>query len=241
MYDTKRTHGTQSLEKSVATGVTIANEGSILVAAEESGSQVANLSAGASNETILGFSMIDNYTPATRTVVETGSIPSAPGPYTISLSNSNLVAGQIRIYDNTNATDLTEGNPSNPGEYSVVDSTGVVTLNAAEADDDITVYYKYNLTVNDSIMLYGERHSNAGASAFLEQVTVIAGAGEIYTDQYDVSVSYSGLAAGALKSGANGLFTTSGSGTAFGVVIHAPTPDLPMLGVAFNIANVVGA
>ena len=240
MYDRKRTHSTQTLERSVATGQTILQEGAVLVAIEQSGEQVTQVSAGAADETIIGFSMIDNYTPATRTVVAAGSVPSAAA-YMVTLSHSNLVAGQIRIYDDTTGSALTEGNAANPTEYSVVDSTGVITFNAARADDSITVTYKYNLTVNESIMLYGERHSNAGASAFLEQVTVITGAGEIYTDQYDVSVTYEGLAVGALKSAASGLISTAGTGTAFGVVVHAPDVNDPFLGIAFNVANVLGA
>lgn len=245
MYDLKRSFFQNTLTKQVATGQSIANEGSVLVAVEESGAEKVQLSAAAAGETVVGWSIIDQYTPAERVTSESGSVPAA-APFTINLAHTNLVgtapAAQIRVWDATGAADLTQvaGAPA-ATQFAVNVTTGVVTFNAAEAGDTIVVYYKYNLTVQESRMLYHDRHVNAGASAEWGVAEVGQGQGEIWTDQFDVTQNYAGLAANALRSGATGLVTVGGNGTPLGRVIHAPTADLPLLGIAFTIRNLVGA
>jgi len=236
MFDRKRTHGTSTLNKNVTPGATIAQEGAVLVVIGSGNDETVSLSAAAPNEIIAGFSVLDNYQPTTRSVVATGTIPAAPGPYTIQLPNSNIVASQYRIYDNTTGAALAPvvGIPA-PGQYQMTIATGVILFNAANANQDITVYYKYNLTVQESILLFGQRHSNAGAADFLGVCTVLGGQGELWTDQFDISLVWT--IGEVAQSGANGIITHAGLGTNFGVVIHTPTTDLPWLGVRFTIAN----
>lgn len=243
MYDRKLTTYSEMLTKQVAIGQSIPDEGAVLVYVEEDGIQKVQRSAGAAGETLAGFSAIDNYQPTMEIQVESGAVPAAPGPFEISLSHANLVPTQIRVFDvdaNANLT-LVAAPPANAGEFSVNNTTGVLTFNANEAGHAIVVFYKYFITVAESVMTYHERHANAGASDFWEVLEVIGGQGEIWTDQYDVSKDYRNLAANALCSGANGLITVGGNGTPIGIVIHVPDQANPMLGVKYTITNKVGA
>jgi hypothetical protein len=241
MYDRKLTTYSEMLTKQVAIGQSIPDEGAVLVYVEEDGIQKVQRSAGAAGETLAGFSAIDNYQPTMEIQVESGAVPAA-GSFEISLSHANLVPNQIRVFDvDANADlDLVATSPA-AGEFSANNTTGVLTFNANEAGHAIVVFYKYFITVAESVMTYHERHANAGASDFWEVLEVIGGQGEIWTDQYDVSKDYRNLGANDLCSGANGLITVGGDGTPIGIVIHVPDQANPMLGVKYTITNKVGA
>ena len=70
-YDLKRSHFSLILEKKVATGSVVTEEGVVLVATLDAstGEEVVDLSAAAANEVIAGFAIRDNADNATTSTV----------------------------------------------------------------------------------------------------------------------------------------------------------------------------
>lgn len=193
-------------------------------------------SAGASGEVFAGMVQKDDGDISTKAFVESVVVPSS-SPYTVTLTKSNLVPTQIRIYDETNSTALTEGSASNAGEYAAADSTGIVTFNSAQAGITATVTGRYYPTVAEVKSVDWQRTPNQTASNELSRVTVVSGPGAYFeTDQYDAAQNYQPTAGvpAAVKTAASGLFSTAGSGTAVGIVAKPPTVDNPFLGVRLS-------
>jgi len=236
-YDLKRSHFSLILEKEVLPGEVITEEGVLLVAALDAatGTEKVQLSAGAGTDVVAGFAIRDNADNSTTSSVEESTIPTSPNPLTVQLSNNNLVAGQIRVVASTTGA-LTEGNPANPGEFSVSDSTGLMTFNSAQEGEDIVVTYRYNLTVAEARLKFFQRNINNEAGTLFGQVGVGHGHGEIFTDQFDASVNWASNP--SITSGANGQLTTGGSGVALDArVISVPNVNNPLLGVAFDLGG----
>jgi len=226
----------QLLEIPVATGEEVKVEGAALVKVLEGGARKVKLSTGAGGEVFVGFSQVRGINPSVRAVIEEAAVPAA-SPYTVQLANQQLVATQIRVYDATDDTDLTEGNPANPGEYSADDATGLLTFNAAQAENQIVVYYRHDLTVSQARDIYFEDAISRGEpSSFPEGlVGVLTGQGTAYTDQYDPKVDWT--SGSPVRLGADGLFTIGGGGTPVGSVVLAPSASYNFLGLAYTAEN----
>lgn len=221
------THPWREEDYALSTGVTLAEEGQCMVIIDGGTVQP---SAGVANERFAGVSKLDNLSVNTWGDVEELTVP-AVAPLTLTLRENNLVADQIRIRDLTAGADLTEGNPANAGEYSVVDATGVITFNAAEAGHDMRIWYMYNLTAAQFQQRFGGRHINQGGHSIIDRVTLLRGPGRIRTMQYDPTAVFEGSGAQPVivKSGAGGIFTVGGNGDEVGYVISPPTAADPFL------------
>lgn len=235
-YDLKRSHFSVILERKVASGSVVTEEGVVLVASLDAGTgeEVVDLSDGTA-QAVAGFAIRDNADNATTSAVEVQAVP-ASGTLEATLSNNNLVAANIRIVDSA-GTALTEGNPASPDEYSVVDATGVITFNANQAGLDVTVTYRYNLTVAEARLKFFQRNINNEAGALFGQVGVGHGHGEIFTDQFDAAVDWA--TASDPSAGAAGQVVEAGSGSNLGRVISVPNVNNPLLGLNFDIGGAV--
>lgn len=236
-YDLKRSHFSIILEKEVLPGEVLTEEGVLLVASLDpaTGTEKVAASTGTANEVVAGFAIRDNADNATTSEVEELVVPTTPNPLTVQLSNNNLVATQVRVVGAVTGA-LTEGNPVNAGEFSANDATGVLTFNAAQQGEAITVTYRYNLTVAEARLKFFQRNINNEASALFGQVGVGHGHGEIFTDQFDASVDWS--AGPAITSGANGQLTVGGTGSTLDArVISVPNVNNPLLGIAFDLGG----
>lgn len=241
-YDLKRSHFSVILERIVTAGLTITEEGQVLVAVLDAstGTETVAAAAGAGGEIVVGFSIRDNADNATTSSVEDHVIPAAT-PFVFTLDNNDLIATQIRIVGSTTGV-LTEGDPgANADEFSVADDTGIVTVNSATAGETATVTYRYNLSVAEARLLFFQRNINNEAGALFGQVGVGHGHGEIFTDQFDALIDWSGVAAGAIRSAAAGTITEGGGGGILDArVISVPNVDNPLLGISFDIGGATG-
>jgi len=236
-YDLKRSHFSIILEKEVLPGEVLTEEGVLLTASLDpaTGTEKVAATAGLATDVVAGFAIRDNADNATTSEVEELTVPSAPNPLVVQLSNNNLVATQVRVVAETTGA-LTEGNPANAGEFSANDATGVLTFNAAEAGQAITVTYRYNLTVAEARLKFFQRNINNEASALFGQVGVGHGHGEIFTDQFDASVDWASAA--TINSGAGGQVTSGGTGVELDArVISVPNVNNPLLGIAFDLGG----
>lgn len=222
------THTFREEDYPLATGVALSEEGQCMVLIDGGSVQP---SAAAANERFVGFSKLDDLAITTWKDVEELTVP-AVAPFTVTLAERNLVAGQIRIRDITNGVALTEvGGAPAATQYSVVDATGVITFNLAEAGVSVRIWYAYDLSAAQFQQRFGGRHINQGGHGIIDRVTILRGPGRVRTMQYNVTAVYEGSGAEPVQvtSGAGGLVTVGGAGDVIGYVIKAPSAGDPYL------------
>lgn len=237
MFDLKKSFFSLPLEKPVAAGNVVAEEGLVLMQVLEDGVEKVLVSLAAPVAGIVaGFSLIANAQPDTEVKVLNLVVPAA-APLVGSLGATNVVTGSLRFYDATAHADLGvdetfAGLPAS-GDVKVDIATGALKFHADEHGHSLVAYLTYNMTVAESKVKYFQRNINNPAPSFLAQVGVGKGQGEIFTDKFDTSFDYSTGA--ALTVGANGLVSQGGAITIPAHVIAVPSVDSPFLGLAFNI------
>ncbi len=235
MIDLKKTHMDATLGRSLAAGTIVEQEGVLLCAVIEDGvEKAAIVAAPAGTEKVIGFAKTADSQPARTSNVEEVKVP-ASGALTAQLSKTNLVVGRVRAMVGATAlTIITAGVPAS-GEVLVAHATGALTFHADQASAKVKVTYLYDLTINQSKQMFGERHiNNRDLHAEFGQIEIGTGNGELYTDQFDASADWT--TAGAIKLGANGILTKSGSGPTLDlVVVSVPSAESPLLGVRGNL------
>lgn len=225
-------------EANVASGSTVSAEGRILISAlGTDGEEYVTEAAGGASEIFAGISYNTNLTPTQYPNVESGTIPDA-SPYTIQLVKTNLVSAQIRVYaDTTGELDNdTAVHPTNPdaGKFSVNYTTGLVYFNAAQTEEDVTIYYQYQPTTAEAVSRWFEAGINVNSAGYFNQIGVIKPPCIIYTTEYNDAIDWS--AATAIKTRANGSVDdqTGGGTTLTGAkVIHVPDTSNEFLGIEF--------
>lgn len=236
MFDLKRTHTDSTLNRSLAAGTVVEQEGLFVCAVLEDGiEKAAIVAAPVGTEKVIGFTKTADSRPDRTSNVEQVKVP-ASGTYIAQLSKTNIVSGRVRavnVATNVALTVITVGVPA-AGEVLVNLATGALTFNAAEASAKVDFTYLYDLTISQSKQMFGERHvNNRDLHAEFGEIELSSGYGELYTDQFDASSDFS--VAGPILLGANGILTKSGAGPALDlVVVNVPSAGLPLLGVRGN-------
>ena len=236
-YDLARTTYQNTIERPVVTGVEIPAEGLVLKSVIVGDSEHLRTTEGLTGEVIVGFSHNNNLSITTEIVIEDSlSVPATPGPYTIQLSHPSIVPGSIRVHDVAGAADLVAGSTAS-GHFTIDTTLGLLTFNVAEQGKAVIVTYRRYLTAIEAQIKYRQRPINAPDASFNGNVVALVGSGEIYTDQYDTSVSYDGVS--TLYGGANGVITSVSTGhTAIpgSRIVKLPTAASPFIGLRFNLA-----
>lgn len=237
MLDLQRCIFSRVDEVNIASGSTVSAEGRCLVAALGSdGEEYVTESAGSvSTEKFTGISYNTNLTITKFPNVETGTVPAATA-YTIQLVKTNIVSAEIRVYASTTGelANDTVVHPTNPdaGKFSCNYTTGLVYFNAAQASEDVTIYYQYSPTTLEAVTRWFQAGINVNSGATFNQIGVIKAPCVIYTSEYDASIDWS--ATTAIKTGTSGRFenqTGSGATLATARVVHVPDTDNVFLGI----------
>lgn len=210
-----------SAEGATAPGTVITAEGLALVRAK--GAQSAGLlpATGTSADVFAGFSLAgtsaapfpENYTNK----VEHFVVPSG-GAVTMQFTP---VANQVFVFDNTAGAAV--ATPTVSGKQ----------VTGLDPGAEVTVTYKYTLTVQQMRALIGDVQPGGYSGAYVDQIGVIK-RGLIYTSEFNAGVNWA--AATAVKLAANGQLTDqTGSGITINAVIVAlPGPEIPFLGIDFS-------
>lgn len=220
-FESTRLDRTQEFK--IKTGVSVSEEGLILVQDSENGLEVAKLATGTA-DVFLGFSFGLILSPVTKSLVEALTVP-ADAPYTVDLQRTPI-SGQIYIV-NSLGTEQTAGDPVNANQYSISGTT--ITFHSGQAGLVETITYRYSptameLQAQDNLLI-----TSISASELLGSIGAIR-EGEIYTNLFDASVAYA--IGNAVGMAAGGLITETGSNDIPNAVItHAPTVDFPFVGV----------
>ncbi len=241
MFDLMRSYESDKKERSVASGANITEEGQFLVyVSDGAGGLAVQPSAGVANEKPAGFAITDSLKAGTMTAVETVTVPST-APYTVNLGHGTITTGQVRAVGSTTGALTRDDASADAGEFGVNSANGVLTFNAAQAGETVTVTYRYNMTVAQALAANYSRHLASQAQDAFSLVSVMCGEGEIFTTVFDAAASYS--VGQAVWPGANGTVTTTRNGQAFpiGSVTEVPSANNSgMLGVKFNMIPTVG-
>lgn len=247
MIDRKALKIGEQVDRLVASGADIANEGMILVEALEAGvSKVSVKATVDGSEIVAGVSLLPYSLPATSVNMEQFTIPSS-GSLIFSLRAGSLVTLSSRAAV-VGGSDLTVSESS----FSSTPSTGNVKVDivggrvkfaAGDAGKVVNFIYRYSLSVAQARVLFQERSiNNRDLVGNLGQVGIAKGYVEFSTDQYDSSKDYSTVNASTpLTLGNNGIITIGGSGGALPSAKVLALPDLsgslqgPMLRVSMLI------
>jgi hypothetical protein len=219
----------------LATGATVDNEGQGMVSVLEGGVEKVKPSAGGAGEKIVGFARFRQKDVTSRALVESWVVPTS-APYVVSLGQQALISGQIRVQDLTGGVDLTVvGVAPAAGEVQVNYLQGTLTFNAAQAGDSLNVYYRYQLTLAQSLQFFHQAPTNYPDANYFLQVGCGKGKGRLFTMFYDASKAYDNTA--ALTLGADGIITVGGAGPviAGARVVNQPSANDPYLGIEFMV------
>lgn len=227
MLDRKYWKMDQQVDRPVAAGVSVIEEGAVLCEILEAG--VAKVMVKATvdgSEKIAGIAVLPYSLPSQAVSNESFVVP-ASGSLIFNLRNSNLVASSSRAAV-VGGSDLT----IDEANFSATPATGVVKVDlaggrikfaAGDAGKSVNLIYRYNLTVAQARMRFAERAiNNRDLVGNLGLVGVAKGYLEMATDQFNTALDYSSGA--ALKIGDGGKITNAGSGALIpqGRVIAVP-------------------
>jgi hypothetical protein len=197
---------------------------------------VATTSALSSGGVPIGTFWKDKNTAFNRTTVESGTFASNN---TINLLKGNVRSGEIKVTNVANTVEYTNG-----VDYSVVLANGVVTrigTGSIAASATVIVWYGYDvLSGQEHWDLVGTQWSTgvnydrqANDTLGSSEITIAEGIATLYTDQYDVTQTYTLNA--ALRSDANSLWTSAvvgaGLSSPCGRVVSVPNANDPFLGL----------
>lgn len=245
MLDRKYFKVAEIVDRPVAAGVSVIEEGCILCEAIEAGiAKVSVVAAPAGTEKVAGIAILPYYLPSKAVSIEKFVIP-ASGSLIFNLRNTNLNSGSVRV-SVVGGSDLTPDGAS----FSATPATGVVKVDlaggrvkfaAGDAGKVVYVIYRFDLTVTQARQRFHERSiNNRDLVGNLGLVGVAKGYVEIQTDQFDTSKDYSTGA--ALTVGANGLITIGGSGPVIpgGKVLALPDVSGTLQGPFLRFSALIG-
>ena len=238
--DLKRAFSSQRLNRPLASGTIVEQEGLIMTAVIEDGIEKAAIAGTAAGTDVpLGYSQTADSQPTTTSEVEEITVPSAPAALEIDLRNQNLVTLRIRaVTAGGLVLTIDETFAGAPADNTVkVDlATGRFKFHPDEAGATVTITYLYDLTLTQSKQRFGERFlNNRGLHAEHGSVEVGAGLGELWTDQYNTALDWS--AGTAITLGDAGQITQGGAGPVLNAtVVSVPSTDSPFLGIRFRFA-----
>lgn len=212
-----------SHEANVAPGAVILAEGLALVRVNNAQSQGVLPSTGAATDVFAGFSFAGTsalpFPESLYNKVEQFVVPST-GSVTLSLTP---IAGQVFVFDNTTG-----------GAVSPAPTVTGNVVSGLTAGDTVTVTYKYQMTIVQERVQFGDVQPGGYVGSYIGQIGVIT-RGQIFTSEFDASKNWA--AATSVKLAASGQLTDqTGTGVTIPAqIIALPGQDVPFLGIEFDI------
>lgn len=239
MLDLARTRIESTAEYQVHSSYPVSAEGQAVEHVMEDGVGKVRPSSGSANTIAVGVAYSENMSLTHAVMVEEFYVP-ATGTLAIELTRTPTAAAELLVKVVSTGEVLVSDVAANDGKFLL--ATKTVTFHADEAGKLIRFVYRYALTAVEAQALGDDRPVGNSASSILNSVSVIK-SGEIFTDQFDTADDWAAAISRAstlvIQGGANGRFQLAGSGgtgCAFEArVIHAPTIDVPFLGLYIAI------
>jgi hypothetical protein len=222
MIDQKSTRVFDTKFAPVETGFVFEDEGMAAVYVREGDKTVVKASTGVGGEVFAGITQSRNIPPKFAPAVIEGVVPAGG---VIELPRLPVV-GQILVkIDGV----VVEVEASAPSDATTVQLSGTdITTFASAVGKAYVIQFHYEPTVAEARTFVGDAPVG-GLSSSAQGVIGLFKRGEIATSYFDASVDWS--SAIKVKLGADGYFTTTGSGTELtnAVVAKAPSAGSPVL------------
>lgn len=219
MLNLSETRIGKSFSRTIATGVTIDQEGTPLVYARQGDDTVVIPATANTTDIFAGVALTRNNSLTRATFVEIVKVPHQ-APYTIVLQNTPNSFGTMRITAvGGSATHYAQANPPVAGT-SVTLTGATLTFASGDADISLEVAYSYTPSVMQAIQAQGQAPAGGLPSTNLGVIGVI-NQGDISTNMYDTACDWS---SSLTVNVSNGLFTTAaGSPVPGATILRAPT------------------
>lgn len=214
--------------------VTNVEEGIALRHTMENGvGKVRPSDGNSANDIFVGVAYHKWDTPSQMINVEEDLTVPSSSPYTITLERSPVGGTSAVLVKADDGTVFTVQSNS-PGGAGVVQLSGdTLTFDSSDAGRGIArVVYRYDLTVKEAQRLTGDGVLGSVAPQFVVESVGVISTGWIYTSFFDPGAEWDAENINDIVAGANGYFQRGGTGAAVtGNVIHAPTRNMPFLGL----------
>lgn len=221
-----------STTRNVNPSTLVTSEGCALMVDSSNPNSVA-MSAGASTDVFAGISLSQQMPITVAPKVETLTVAS-DGTVTLSRSPN---AGTIRVLVagavfTAAAAGTAQGTLTATQYAQTVSGGNILQFPAAQVGVSIVAYYRFAPTYAEVITIQGNIIPGGDSGALLNVVGVVT-IGDIYTDQYDTTADWTQP---GVRTGANGLFTTAGSGPVIANcrILAQPSSTQPFLGLSIG-------
>ena len=144
----------------ITAGTTITEEGQLMVRAGTTALTVNPSTGPAATNIPVGVSLYGKIQATTFTAYETGTVPAAPGPYTVQLQKTTIVLNtetalrDAVVYDTTGATYLIVAGAAVAGTSFTLTAGGLCTFAAGDAGHAFWIVYGYTLTTTEALDLF---------------------------------------------------------------------------------------
>ena len=221
-----------STERKLSAGAVLKSEGAALVATYEDNELRVKPSEGKADEVFVGvaISAIASVTVAPKVeelvinkdtaIVELARLPITDKDIAVKVDGTSIEVGTTTV----DATHAKLEKLKLTFDDSLKGKTAVVT-------------YRFSPNAEELYVVQGEQRPGVHVTTALGQTGVIT-AGEVLTSEFDVAADWTPKANGQIevRLGANGLFTTTGTGTKLNAVVtRLPVAGSPYLGLQFHI------
>lgn len=209
----------RSNERKLATGATLFDEGVALVATYENGELRVKPSTGANGEIFAGVAI--NQRQQLRTLPNVEKVTTD--------ADGKALLTYAPVPSTTRVPGLAEDVSVATGKFVISNNQ----LETATSNTEYVVSYTYSPSNIQAMSIQGDVLPGQAISGVMGSTTVIE-SGEVYTSSFDTTCDWSNPT--SVRLGANGKFTTSGTGTVVKcLVTKAPVVGAPVLGLSFNV------
>ena len=218
--------------ETLATGVSIQEEGCALVYVKEGGDTKVVLSTGTGTEKLAGLALARNMPPALYPIYEKITLnSSAQGTLTKAPATVNSVI-QLMLKSGSTVYTIVTTTPAHATEIELTGST--IQADSSLAGATVYAQYMYTPTVLEAQVLLGMAPYGGLAANALGTVGVVK-QGECSTNFFDASVDWTNVM--YAKLGAGGTFTaaTSSTGIPNVTVKNSPNESDPFLHIELNL------
>ena len=248
MIDRKQIHYSEQLDRNLAAGATVQNEGMILCEMVQNGGAVVFVQPVVTGtEQLAGVSLLPYQLPTNMTLEQQFVIPSSGSLIfqlrfgnVVSLSELAMIVGGGYLTIDETAFSATP--PTGTVKVNLL--TGQLKFAAGNAGATVNFICRVNLTVAQSSMLFQSRSiNNAGLVPMYAQVGILKGYVEVSTDQFDSSMDFSTESSvNPLRLGNNGQVTLGGAGPVLpqGKVLAVPDLSGTLQGPMLRFSMLVG-
>lgn len=216
------------LTETLASGVSISEEGLAMAFVKENGETKVLPSTGAAGEKFAGVVIARNTPPTTMPIVEKVVFNSSG----VATLKKAPVAGQLLVKTGSAAMTIVAGTPSAATEVAIDGNT--LSTVVANAGTEAYVQYQYAPTVAEAQTVLGSL-PYGGLAANLVSTVAVVKQGSVATNMYDASADWTDALHAKLGAGGKFVPATAATGLANVTVKNSPNEGNPFLILDLNL------